>query len=83
MKRRNQPIISVTLNPCRANDAVCDARSCCGSGTVAGPADSASMRPARNGMLGPPQFFIARITLHKIMLERGKIIIDEEAGYIP
>lgn len=62
----DKPIISVTLKPWRANAAVCVSRSCWGSGTVSGPPVTASMRPARNGMLGPPQFFIARMTLGQV-----------------
>lgn len=47
-------IISVALKPCSRKRSVCMSSVSCGCGTPRRPAASASVRPPRNGRIGPP-----------------------------
>jgi hypothetical protein len=47
-------IISVGVKPIRAKAALCDSSVSCGSGTPVGPGLTASTRPPRKSIVGPP-----------------------------
>jgi hypothetical protein len=48
------PIISVWVNPCRANEAMWESSPCSGSGTPGALGSPASRRPPRKAISGPP-----------------------------
>jgi hypothetical protein len=82
------PIISDGVKPCLRKISVCVARSWSGAGTPKGPSTTASTRPMRKGMLGPPHSATARTVPTPMMSDSSsrraagqRIRLRESAGY--